>query len=61
VSEKRDCRDCKFSGMDMDMDPYCVHKKVLAEHPYGLVLHSPKIVTFCSAPEHPLFEERGAK
>ena len=44
--------------MDMDMDPYCAHARVLAEHPYGLVLHSPRIATFCPGPEKPLFEER---
>jgi hypothetical protein len=29
------CSSCKFCGMDMDMDPYCVHPKVLENHPYG--------------------------
>lgn len=57
MSEKH-CRDCKFCGMDMDMDPYCVHPRVLEEHPYGLVLHNIEIASFCPAPEHPLFEAR---
>ena len=29
------CSSCNFCGMDMDMDPYCVHPKVLKEHPHG--------------------------
>ena len=56
--EIRSCRDCKHSGMDMDMDPYCGAQKVREAHPHGLVLHSPKIATFCPAPEKPLFEAR---
>jgi len=40
----KDCRNCKFAGMDMDMDPYCVNAGVLGErskvtgrtYPYGL-------------------------
>lgn len=30
------CSGCKFCGMDMDMDPYCVHPTLKAEHPDGL-------------------------
>ena len=29
------CSSCRFCSMDMDMDPYCVHPKVLMKHPYG--------------------------
>ena len=29
---------CDFCGMDMDMDPYCVHKKILKNKPYGLYI-----------------------
>ena len=29
------CFDCKFCGMDMDMDPYCAHPKVIEHNPYG--------------------------
>lgn len=58
---ERHCRDCRSCGMDMDLDPYCAHQKVLEEHPYGLVLHSPKISTFCPGPEKPLFEAREEK
>ena len=58
MTDDRRCRECRFSGMDMDMDPYCAHARVIAEHPYGLVLHSLRIATFCPGPEKPLFEER---
>lgn len=30
-----DCRDCKYCGMDMDMDPFCVHPSVLKTNQYG--------------------------
>lgn len=58
MTEKKDCRDCDYSGMDMDMDPFCVHPNVLKEHPYGLVLHSTTIAKFCPSPELPLFIPR---
>jgi hypothetical protein len=40
----KDCINCKFAGMDMDMDPYCANTGVLAKrtevtgrtYPYGL-------------------------
>lgn len=31
-----DCRKCDFAGMDMDMDIYCSHPKVLVDHGIGL-------------------------
>lgn len=57
MSEKN-CRNCKWSGMDMDMDPYCIHPNVAKEHPYGLVLHNPKIGKFCEREKLPLWEPR---
>lgn len=55
---ERHCRNCKHSGMDMDLDPYCSHPDVLKEHPYGLVLFSSEIAKFCEREKLPLFEER---
>ncbi len=52
------CHDCRYCGMDMDMDPYCVNPKVLEKHVYGLSLGSTKIASFCLSPELPLFEPR---
>jgi hypothetical protein len=57
----RDCINCKHSGMDMDMDPYCAHPLVLEKYSYGLVLRSLKIVEYCRSPEHPLFVVREVK
>jgi hypothetical protein len=30
------CSGCDYCAMDMDMDPYCTHPKVVAKHPIGL-------------------------
>jgi hypothetical protein len=30
------CSGCKHCGMDMDMDPFCTHPTVRADHRYGL-------------------------
>lgn len=30
------CSGCAYCGMDMDLDPYCVHPTVTADHRYGL-------------------------
>lgn len=32
----KSCTSCKHCGMDMDMEPYCVHPKVIAIGPYGI-------------------------
>lgn len=40
------CSSCKFCSMDMDMDPFCVHEKVLKENPYGLGINL-AIKEFC--------------
>jgi len=56
--DQRICQNCDYSGMDMDMDPYCAHPEVLKKHPYGLVLHSRKIAEFCPSPELPLYTIR---
>lgn len=37
---ERDCRTCRYCGMDMDMEPYCVHPKVLERAPHGQTLSS---------------------
>ena len=34
MNEKK-CFGCKYSGMDMDMAPYCAHPKTLVTMPYG--------------------------
>jgi hypothetical protein len=54
-TQKKSCFECDYSGMDMDMDPYCAHPTLLKDHPYGVVLHSPTVVKYCPAPEHPLW------
>jgi hypothetical protein len=40
--------------MDMDMNPYCAHPKVLKRMPYGQALYAG--VKECPSPELPLFE-----
>ena len=56
---ERHCYGCKWSGMDMDMDPYCAQPKVLETSPYGRVLH--RGIVECPSPKLPLFEERSEK
>lgn len=29
------CEKCDFCGMDMDLEPYCVHPQVLKTNSYG--------------------------
>lgn len=53
---KRECFNCDFCGMDMDMDPYCAHPKVLEKFPFGKALYNPN--EFCPSPELPLFKPR---
>lgn len=55
---EKTCLNCRFSGMDMDMEPYCIQPRVLEKYPFGLALHSLAITQFCPAPEHPLFVPR---
>ena len=55
---KKECYKCKYSGMDMDMDPYCFHPNTQINFPYGLVLKSPKINDICNIITKPLFEKR---
>jgi hypothetical protein len=40
------CSGCNFCGMDMDMDPYCVHPQVLKVHPWGVGLTT-ALNSFC--------------
>lgn len=47
-----------FSGMDMDMEPYCANPVVLKKYSWGLNLSSQAIAKFCPAPQHPLFKRR---
>ena len=35
MNEKKSCFDCKYAGMDMDMEPYCDHPQTLVTMPYG--------------------------
>lgn len=58
---KRECRDCKYCGMDMDMEPYCVHPEVLKRAPYGQILSSiaaPTVKGNECEPDLKLWEER---
>lgn len=58
---KRECRDCKYCGMDMDMEPYCVHPEVLKRMPFGQILSSiaaPTIEGKECGPSKKLWEER---
>jgi hypothetical protein len=50
------CSSCKFCGMDMDLDPYCAHPKVIARHKWGLVINK-AIADFCG-PDLALREEK---
>lgn len=40
------CSTCKHCSMDLDMDPFCVHPKVLEYFRYGVNL-SKAITDFC--------------
>jgi hypothetical protein len=40
------CSGCDYCGMDMDLDPFCVHPTVKAEHPWGLTINK-AIQLFC--------------
>ncbi len=40
------CSTCKYCAMDMDMDPYCTHPKVLEFFRYGVNI-SKAINDFC--------------
>ena len=47
-TDKGGCSTCKYCvGMDMDMDPYCLHPKVIEKYKYGLSLNS-AIQHFCT-------------
>lgn len=52
---KKDCNNCRYSGMDMDMEPYCVHPEVRKRMPYGQILSS------LAAPTQPGRECEGLK
>jgi hypothetical protein len=53
---KRECRECRYSGMDMDLQPYCGHPAVLKRMPHGQVLWQG--IEECPGPSHPLWEAR---
>lgn len=40
ITDKDGCGSCDHCGMDMDMDPFCVHPSVTKEHPHGLYIRS---------------------
>lgn len=40
MTAQKKCMDCKHSGMDMDMQPYCAHPEVCKRMPYGQILAS---------------------
>lgn len=44
--EDKDCFKCDWSGMDMDMEPYCINPTVAKKHPYGLVVNQ-ALEKFC--------------
>lgn len=52
------CSSCKFCGMDMDMEPYCVHPNLLPQWPAGLVINS-AIRDYCGE-SLKLWEKRNA-
>jgi hypothetical protein len=54
--QSRECWNCKYCGVDMDMDSYCKHPQVTKKFSSGLVLHSPRLTQFCPSPNRPLFE-----
>lgn len=35
MSDRRNCTECRYCGMDMDMDPYCAHPEVLKTNRWG--------------------------
>lgn len=53
------CSTCKFVCMEPDLDPYCVHPKVLEQRPHGLNINS-AIQDFCGE-NLDLREERNAQ
>jgi hypothetical protein len=42
------CSSCAHCGMDMDLDPFCVHPAVVRKHIYGLNLNQ-AIEHFCGS------------
>lgn len=46
---ERRCHACRYCGMDMDMEPYCVHPEVLKRAKYGQILSS---IAAPTAPGH---------
>lgn len=34
----KSCYSCKWSSMDMDMEPFCVHPKTVQIRPFGSTL-----------------------
>ena len=55
--DKGGCGHCHYCGMDMDMDPYCVHPTVVKDNPYGLNI-SKALKLYC---DHKLWQERDKK
>lgn len=40
------CSTCRYCGMDMNMNPFCVHPKVLVNYSWGLDLNT-AIADYC--------------
>ena len=55
MSDEKSCNTCQYSGMDMDMEPYCAHPEVLKTMPHGQILSS------LAAPTRPGRECEGLK
>lgn len=39
-TEPGGCSTCKYCGMDMEMNPFCVHREVTKKYPYGLNINN---------------------
>jgi len=53
---KRDCVDCKFSGLDIADGWFCTHPIATKGYPYGLLLT--QRIEKCLHPDHPFYERR---
>lgn len=60
LTDERGCGNCRWCGMDMDMDPFCQNKKV-DKTGFGLDINIARRPMAVCGPEGKLFEKRIAK
>ena len=59
VTDLKDCRQCKYWSYDMDMDPFCLHPKIIEQvGSFGLYLHRARANEGLCGPAALLFTEK---